>query len=188
MSQQGKSWENVHYEFRPAKQVERRMLIHAFTALMEAGFPISKYKYTGLGSIYFIDFAMFHRYLGINQFLSVESNMSIPKRVKFNRPSSCIEVAMGDIADFIPNLSPYSQHILWLDFDGLLTKEMLETVHLAAAQLSHGSIFSDDCRCRTTRKGRRRFDQMESERVEEILSGRRKKLYMVEYIYPGIYA
>ena len=69
MSPLGKSWENVHYEFRPAKQVERRMLIHTFQSLMELGFPISKYKYTGLGSIYFVDFAMFHRYLGISKFL-----------------------------------------------------------------------------------------------------------------------
>jgi hypothetical protein len=140
MSQGGKSWENVNYEFRPAKQVERRMLLHTFECLKEAGFPISKYKYTGLGSIYFIDFIMFHRYLGICKFLSVEASAEIARRVKFNKPFACVDVAIGDIADFISRLSSDSQHILWLDFDFLLTEEVLETVHLAAAQLSHGSI------------------------------------------------
>jgi hypothetical protein len=51
-----------------------------------------------------------------------------------------VDVAIGDIADFISRLSPDSQHILWLDFDFLLTEEVLETVHLAATQLSHGSF------------------------------------------------
>lgn len=140
MSPLGKSWENVHYEFRPAKQVERRMLIHTFQSLMELGFPISKYKYTGLGSIYFVDFAMFHRYLGISKFLSVEVNSEIARRVHFNKPFACVDVVIGDITDFIPHLSPDNQHILWLDFDDLLTKDALGAVHLASAQLSHGSI------------------------------------------------
>jgi len=140
VSQLGKSWKNVQYEFRPAKQVERRMLIHTLQSLMAAGFPINDYKYTGLGSIYFVDFIMFHRYLGIRKFLSVEESTEIARRVDFNRPYACVDVEIGDIADFIPLLSPGIQHILWLDFDRLLTEEILCAVHLAAAQLSPGSV------------------------------------------------
>jgi hypothetical protein len=140
MNQIGKSYENVHYEFRPAKQVERRMLIHTFQCLMAAGFPINDYKYTGLGSIYFVDFILFHRYLGIENFLSVESSTEIVRRVRFNQPYSCVEIAIGDIAEFIPSLSTEIQHILWLDFDHILTNDMLDAVHLAATQLSCGSI------------------------------------------------
>jgi hypothetical protein len=36
MSSTGKSVEKVHYEFRPAKQVERRMLLHLLHRLSEA--------------------------------------------------------------------------------------------------------------------------------------------------------
>jgi len=140
MSQLSKSYEKVHYEFRPAKQVERRMLIHTFQSLMAAGFQISNYKYTGLGSIYFIDFIMFHRYLGIKKFLSVELSAEITRRVDFNKPYGCVEVEIGDIAASIPRLSSDIQHILWLDFDNLLTEEILDAVHLAAAQLSPGSV------------------------------------------------
>jgi len=140
VSQLGKSYEKIQYEFRPAKQVERRMLLHTFQSLMEIGFPITHYKYTGLGSIYFVDFIMFHRYLGIRKFLSVEASTDITKRVKFNRPYANVEIAIGDIAEFIPQLSPGSKHILWLDFDYILTQEILDAICLAATQLSPGSI------------------------------------------------
>lgn len=140
MIKPGKSYENVHFEFRPAKQVERRMLIHTFQALMEIGFPISNYKYTGLGSIYFVDFIMFHRYLGIRKFLSVEASSDITKRVSFNKPYACVDVAIGDITDYIPHLSRDIKHILWLDFDQLLTENILIAVQLASMQLTPGSI------------------------------------------------
>lgn len=140
MSPLGKSWRSVQYELRPAKQVERRMLLHTLQSLMSIGFPISDYKYTGLGSIYFVDFIMFHRYLGIKKFLSVEASTEIARRVDFNKPYACVHVEIGDIADHIPSLSPDIQHILWLDFDQLMTEEILCAVHLAAAQLSPGSI------------------------------------------------
>ena len=57
------SYQKVHYELRPAKQVERRMLVDALLGLAVAGFPIQDYQYTGMGSIYFIDFILFHRFL-----------------------------------------------------------------------------------------------------------------------------
>lgn len=140
MSPSAKSYEKVHYEFRPAKQVERRMLIHTFHHLMTLGFPINEYKYTGLGSIYFIDFIMFHRYLGIRRFLSVEAATDIAQRIDFNKPFGCIDIGMGDILDFIPRLSPDMQHILWLDYDHMLTRDILNAVYMASIQLSPGSL------------------------------------------------
>jgi hypothetical protein len=53
MSTPTASYLKVHYELRPAKQVERRMLIDAFQQLAQAGFQIRDYQYTGMGSIYF---------------------------------------------------------------------------------------------------------------------------------------
>ena len=134
------SADKVPYEFRPAKQVERRMLLELFQRLMEAGFRISGYQYTGMGSFYFVDFIMFHRYLGIKKMVSVECVQAIEKRVRFNKPYGSIEIVMGDIADFIPSLSPDRKHILWLDFNFVVTKEAIDTIVLSAAQLSPGSI------------------------------------------------
>jgi hypothetical protein len=141
VSQPAKSYERVHYEFRPAKQVERRMMIHAFHHLMTCGFAINNYRYTGLGSIYFIDFIMFHRYLGIKRFLSVEESSNVAKRIDFNKPFACVNVAVGDVIEHIPHLSPDIQHILWLDYDHLLTGDVLDAVCMASIQLSPASIF-----------------------------------------------
>ena len=140
MTLSSKSYETVHYEFRPAKQVERRMLLHALQNLMLNGFSIPDYQYTGMGSVFFIDFILFHRYLGITKFLSVEADMEIERRIGFNKPFGCVDIAMGDIADSIPALSPDMKHILWLDYDRVLTTEMTDAVILAAGQLPPGSI------------------------------------------------
>ncbi len=140
MSFIGGSYKKVHYEFRPAKQVERRMLLHALHALKEVGYPISSYEYTGLGSIYFIDFVLFHRYLGLTKLTSVEGDPAIKKRVDFNCPYNLIRVVHGEMTVQISCLSTKCQHILWLDFDSLITSELLEAVQLAVYQLTAGSI------------------------------------------------
>jgi len=135
-----KSFEKVHYEFRPAKQVERRMLLHAFHELRNIGYPISRYEYTGLGSIYFVDFAFFHRYLGLRRMTSVERDVDIRKRVKFNCPYKNVKIILDDISAQIARLSSGQQHILWLDFDFILTEELLDAIQLATMQLSFQSI------------------------------------------------
>jgi hypothetical protein len=136
----GKSHQKVHYEFRPAKQVERRMLLHAFHALRDVGYPISSYEYTGLGSIYFIDFVLFHRYLGLTKLTSVEGDLDVARRVDFNCPYDLIKVVHDDMTAQIARLSREHRHILWLDFDSILTDELLDAVQLAATQLTIGSI------------------------------------------------
>lgn len=140
MSFIGKSHEKVNYEFRPAKQVERRMLLHAFNGLRDLGYSIANYEYTGLGSIYFIDFVLFHRYLGITKMTSVEGDLDVEKRVDFNCPYGLINVVHDDMTAQIARLSGDKRHILWLDFDSILTEELLDAVLLSATQLSIGSI------------------------------------------------
>src|SRR5438477_10122475 len=104
------SYLTVHYELRPAKQVERRMLVDALLSLSAAGFPIKHYQYTGMGSIYFIDFMLFHRLIGIKSMLSVEYDINIARRVEFNRPFECVATEIAAIGDVIPRLSRDRQH------------------------------------------------------------------------------
>ena len=58
-----RSYMKVRYDLRPAKQVERRMIIDALHKLARAGVDISRYQYTGMGSIHFVDFVLFHKML-----------------------------------------------------------------------------------------------------------------------------
>jgi hypothetical protein len=134
------SYLKVQYDLRPAKQVERRMLVDAFHMLAMAGFPIRDYQYTGFGSIYFVDFILFHKLLGITQMLSVEHSQKVEKRVKFNKPYGCVHILIGTAADVIPRLSPDRRHLLWLDYDDVLCNSHLNDVRLAAAHLSVSSI------------------------------------------------
>jgi len=140
MSFIGKSHGKVHYEFRPAKQVERRMLLHALQELRDLGYSISNYEYTGLGSIYFVDFALFHRYLGLTRMTSVEGDRDVDKRVDFNCPYKLIKIVHGDMSAQISRLTSERRHILWLDFDSILTEDLLDVVQLATSQLSVQSI------------------------------------------------
>ena len=140
MTSLSESYLKVHYELRPAKQVERRMLVDAFQLLALSGFSIKDYQYTGMGSVYFVDFSLFHRWLGITNMLSVEHSPTIAKRVEFNKPFGFVRTRMAPIGDVIPSLSHDLKHLLWLDYDGILTSSHLADVSLAATYLPVESI------------------------------------------------
>lgn len=140
MSAQASSSLRVPYDLRQAKQVERRMLIDLFQRLQAVGFHIRDYQYTGFGGIFFVDFIMMHRYLGLTRFLSVERDRSIERRVEFNRPYANIEIRIDEAGKIIPTLDPDIQHILWLDYDYHLDRSIVEDLGLAAISLSPGSI------------------------------------------------
>jgi len=101
-----KSALSVQYDLRPAKQVERRMFVDAFQRLAQAGFEIRDYQYTGFGSIFFVDFIIFHKLLGISKMLSIEHDERIETRVKFNCPFECVDVKIDLATNVIPTLSP----------------------------------------------------------------------------------
>ena len=130
----------VPYDLRPSKQVERRMIIDALQRLAAAGFPIADYQYTGFGAIYFVDFIMLHKLLGMTKLLSLERDASLEKRVNFNRPFSCVNIKMVSASSEIPSLSRDIQHFIWLDYDGVLHKEFLSDIQSAVTMLPPGSI------------------------------------------------
>src|SRR3989442_1298026 len=125
---------------RPAKQVERRMLVDALQRLAAAGFPVADYQYTGFGAIYFVDFILFHKILGLNKLVSLEQQESLTTRMMFNRPFSCVEIKMVPASSEIPNLSRDARHLVWLDYDGVLQKSFLSDIQSAVTVLPPGSI------------------------------------------------
>lgn len=140
MSTPTRSYQSVNYELRPAKQVERRILLDALQLLSMEGFPIRDYQYTGMGSVFFVDFILFHKILGLQRMLSVEFDEAIERRVHFNRPFQTVEVRMGRVGDYIPELSRDQKHILWLDYDDVLNADQLADVVLAGTYLTCGSV------------------------------------------------
>ena len=134
------SYLSVFYDLRPAKQVERRMIIDGLHRLARVGFDIAEYQYTGMGSIYFIDFILFHKLLGIHRLLSVEADQAILRRIRFNKPFREVETQMGPIGDTIPSLSLDRRHLLWLDYDSVIASSQLQDVVNAAVRLPTESV------------------------------------------------
>ena len=67
------SFKNINYMFRPKKQIERKIFIELFQKIQHAlDTNISEYQYIGLGSIYYYDFILFHKYLKIRDMISLD--------------------------------------------------------------------------------------------------------------------
>jgi len=130
----------VSYDLRPSKQIERRMLIDTLYCLQSPEINIRQYKYIGFGSIYFIDFVMFHKHLGINDLLSIEGDRTVKKRVKFNKPFSNIEIDFNFSTETLEKLDSAKKTILWLDYDYQLNAEIIYDLILASNRLAAGSF------------------------------------------------
>lgn len=179
MTRISRSFLSVQYDLRPAKQVERRIFIESFHLLAEAGFPIRDYQYTGMGSIHFIDFALFHKFLDINRLISVEIASDIGERLKFNTPyAGCVEVRSGQaIGEYIPRLGKDYKHVLWLDYDNLLSNEMLRDVFQAITMLPDSSVLlvTVDTEPPKYEEGERKSEKMDAKDTrkwfEEVVEG-----------------
>jgi hypothetical protein len=134
------SYLKVFYDLRPAKQIERKMIVDTLLRMSQSGFRIADYQYTGFGSVYFIDFVLLHKVLGIKNLLNVEYSKAIKKRVTFNSPFGIIRHEFKPVSDVIPTLSRDLRHILWLDYDDIINRGVIEDVIAASAQLSPGSL------------------------------------------------
>lgn len=140
MNALSESYRKVRYDLRPAKQVERLIMIDALRRLSCAGFPISDYHYTGMGSIHFYDFTLFHKYVGITRMTSVEASMRVKKRVSFNKPFGLIKVRMADVGEVIAELSKRAKHFVWLDYDSHVKESYAADAMQAAIRCKAGSI------------------------------------------------
>src|SRR6266571_938299 len=118
------SFEKFNYLLRPSKQVERKLFIEALHRLAAGGLPLREYTYLGLGSVYYADFILFHKYLYLDSMICVEAQ-PIPKRMTFNKPFDFIRLEMKRVAEIIPDLDRAVKYIVWLDYEDHLNKEIL---------------------------------------------------------------
>jgi hypothetical protein len=141
MGEPARSFEKFNYTLRPSKQVERKLFIEALHYLgHHAGFPIKEYTYLGMGSVYYADFILFHKYLYIDKMICIEG-AHIEKRMKFNKPYKFIDLRMGKIAEVFPSISfRKKKYLAWLDYDYTLDPEVLLDVDSFARKLEPGSI------------------------------------------------
>jgi hypothetical protein len=131
----------IFYDLRPSKQSERRIMMDVLRAAGESGLPMANYRYVGMGAVRFYDFLLVHRYLGINQMVSLEHDHGMFLRAQFNRPYEFIDVRNQTTSAFI-SADPFDlPTIIWFDYDGGLGPHIAEDVSSAGVKLKQGDFF-----------------------------------------------
>src|SRR5688572_20068153 len=97
-----RSFEKFNYLLRPAKQVERKLILQGLLALMRDGVPIDSYTYLGFGSVFYADFVMLHKSIGIEDMYCVEAQ-PVERRMRFNMPYGLVKLRMGALSDTLPD-------------------------------------------------------------------------------------
>jgi hypothetical protein len=136
-----RSFEVVNFSLRPNKSVERKLISRILNAIgKNSRFDWRDYRYLGLGSMWFVDFIMMHKSIGISKLVSIEKEHSRSKRVAFNAPYSCVEVKIGMSTAVIRELPWDQRTIAWLDYDDQLRSYMFDDLNEIIVKSISGNI------------------------------------------------
>lgn len=133
------SSDKVNYLIRPAKQVERKLIIEALQCLGKK-YHIPDYIYVGMGSRYFVDFQMIHKFLGIKDMISFEMDEENIKRFEFNLPYEFIDLQPYKSTDILPSIDWSKDFIIWLDYDQKIQRYMIEDIEIICDNAKPGTI------------------------------------------------
>ncbi len=139
------SFDRIDYSLRIGKYAERRMMADIFRRLSIFG-NLEDYEYIGFGSVWFADFILFHRALGMEKMVSIEGEVNSEERVRFNRPYR-IDVRMGLSGAVLPNVDWSGRKVAWLDYDDPISKAFLIDVRTFARNAVSGSVLSVSVPC-----------------------------------------
>lgn len=136
----------VNYTIRPCKSVERKMMCEMISAIGEMS-PITdaSSRYIGMGAKFFTDFSMIHRLFGLTEMYSIEKSSSSEdiKRFEFNKPYKCIKMIHQRTTDFLNSTKfpeKNKRNIIWLDYDGGFTCDMLQDVQISVKKSASLSV------------------------------------------------
>lgn len=133
------NYRQINYSLRPAKTIERKMMCDAFRRLYPFG-RIETYRYVGFGSIYFSDFQLFHRVLGMDDMLSIEKDAYAEECFEFNKPFKCVRIDCRLASEVLPELDWQIKTIAWLDYESKLDEMVLSDVVSVCAKACSGSV------------------------------------------------
>lgn len=120
------SFDSINYSLRPNKQIERAIAFHGVRRLSNH-LPLSDLVYVGFGSVWFTDFQLAHKVLGIEDMRSMEENEIGYRRAVFNSPYKTVSVSPLSSGAALPefqadetiNKRPW---LIWLDYDDALNQ------------------------------------------------------------------
>lgn len=134
------SFRKIDYSLRPAKHAERRMLCELFRKLHPFQ-PVERYLYVGMGSLWFSDFTLFHRLLGIKEMISIDKS-GAKDRLEANLPFGCIKLHLQSTNAALPKLDWKRKQFLWLDYDDPIEVSMLLDAKTVATRASSGTVLA----------------------------------------------
>lgn len=141
MSDDPGSYEKVNYLLRLRKQIERKMIIELLQRLTKR-LQIDTYHYIGFGSVYFADFILFHKYLHIDNMVSLEKDNKKEKRFQFNKPFDFIDLRMKSSTKYLnKGINWEVPLIIWFDYDYSITMEMIEDMRRIAIYAKPNDLF-----------------------------------------------
>jgi len=165
------SYERIDYNLRPAKSIERKMLCEAFRRLLYFS-DLTEYRYVGFSSVFYSDFTLIHKSLGLTDLISIEKEEKDKVRFRFNRPYECIRLRFGYSNDVLPTISWAKKTILWLDYDFKLDESMLTDISTFISRAQTGSVIlltidvTPDDQPNDIEGGKNRYEQL-TERISK---------------------
>jgi hypothetical protein len=130
----------IPYDLRPAKQAERRILLDFLKCANEAGTTISDCRYVGMGGTMFYDFHLMHRFLGVNNMISLERDPETHPRSQFNCPFDFIEVRNQTVAEFLAADDDEAKTIYWLDYDDGISSDIMADITTLGTRVKIGGF------------------------------------------------
>lgn len=135
---------SVNFSLRQNKAIERQIVFDGIRAIVNR-LDLTRLAYVGLGSVWFTDFAMAHRQLGISSLHSIEMDPTVFRRARFNKPFRTLRVHEGMSKDVVPLLLKRRDlkskaWVTWLDFDQRLYLETIRELCDLVANLPDNSF------------------------------------------------
>lgn len=134
------SFDAVNYALRPNKAVERKIVFAGLQCLSRV-VDLANHRYVGFGSLWFIDYLMAHKLLGIASMTSIERDAIGSRRAEYNRPLGCIEVVPGESSLIIPTLRlDEMPSVVWLDYDSSINGPTITDLGLLVPRCAANSV------------------------------------------------
>lgn len=135
------SFERFNYMLRTNKHIERKLVFDLLAAAAQK-LSFSHHWYLGFGSMWFGDFRLADRLLGIEKMISIE-RADYAERANFNRPLAGVVVSPGESNAVLGNMSVPEWKdpvVAWLDYDGKLNEDVVKDIAIILQNAAINSV------------------------------------------------
>ena len=124
------SFDKISYYLRPKKQIERKIFIEILRTMQLKfdEFDFGNYNYVGMGSVYYYDYLLFHKYLNIRNMVSFDSADN-PERFIYNKPYDFINFENLTSTEFLRSYTSSLNSLIWIDYDSKIIDKDEHTLY-----------------------------------------------------------